>query len=58
LKELVDNALDAAEEFGIAPAIQAEVADGAIIITTSLIASDGRGDGWATMTARRRTISH
>jgi DNA topoisomerase VI subunit B len=33
LKELVDNALDAAEEFGIAPAIQIEVADGAITIT-------------------------
>ena len=33
LKELVDNALDAAEEAGIAPVIQVEVADGAITIT-------------------------
>jgi DNA topoisomerase VI subunit B len=33
LKELVDNALDAAEETGIAPVIQLEVAAGAITIT-------------------------
>jgi hypothetical protein len=33
LKELVDNALDAAEEASIAPVIRAEVADGAITIT-------------------------
>src|SRR6516164_7021782 len=33
LKELVDNALDAAEEAGIAPVIQIEVADGTITIT-------------------------
>jgi hypothetical protein len=33
LKELVDNAIDAAEEAGIAPAIQVEVTDGAITIT-------------------------
>ena len=32
LKELVDNAIDAAEEAGIAPVIQVEVANGAIII--------------------------
>jgi hypothetical protein len=33
LKELVDNALDAAEEAGIGPVIQVEVAHGAITIT-------------------------
>jgi hypothetical protein len=33
LKELVDNALDAAEEASIAPAIGVEVADGAVTIT-------------------------
>jgi DNA topoisomerase VI subunit B len=33
LKELVDNAIDAAEEAGIAPVIQVEVADGVITIT-------------------------
>src|SRR5262249_5376113 len=33
LKELVDNAIDAAEEAGIAPVIQIEIADGAIVIT-------------------------
>src|SRR5262249_41693418 len=33
LKELVDNAIDAAEEAGIAPAVQIEVADGTITIT-------------------------
>jgi DNA topoisomerase VI subunit B len=33
LKELVDNALDAAEEAGVAPVIRIEVADGAITIT-------------------------
>jgi hypothetical protein len=33
LKELVDNAIDAAEEAGIAPVIQVEVADGTITIT-------------------------
>jgi DNA topoisomerase VI subunit B len=33
LKELVDNAIDAAEEAGIAPVIQAEVADGTITVT-------------------------
>jgi DNA topoisomerase VI subunit B len=33
LKELVDNAIDAAEEASIAPVIQVEVADGTITIT-------------------------
>jgi DNA topoisomerase VI subunit B len=33
LKELVDNAIDAAEEAGIAPVIQVEVADNSITIT-------------------------
>jgi DNA topoisomerase VI subunit B len=33
LKELVDNAIDAGEEAGIAPVIQVEVADGTITIT-------------------------
>ena len=33
LKELVDNAIDAAEEAGIAPVVGVEVADGAITIT-------------------------
>jgi hypothetical protein len=33
LKELLDNALDACEEAGVAPVIRIEVADGAIIIT-------------------------
>jgi DNA topoisomerase VI subunit B len=33
LKELVDNAIDAAEEAGIAPVIQVEVANGTITIT-------------------------
>ena len=33
IKELVDNAIDAAEEAGMAPVIQVEVADGTITIT-------------------------
>src|SRR5262249_34298962 len=33
LKELTDNAMDAAEEAGIAPVIEVEVNDGAIVIT-------------------------
>ena len=33
LKELIDNALDAAEEAGIAPMIDVEVTDRAIIVT-------------------------
>jgi DNA topoisomerase VI subunit B len=33
LKELVDNALDAAEEAGIAPVIKVEVAGGVITVT-------------------------